>query len=341
MPDGRQPAPAAGQPSALSHPPPTSESYPPATPVENPMSIPRAGVVPPLLTPLTTDGELDRSSLERLVARLLDGGVHGIFALGSTGEVAFLDDAMRSRVLDAVTGIVAGAVPVLAGCIDMQTARVLQHVRAAERAGVDGVVVTAPFYAITGPREIRVHFETLAGAARLPVFAYDIPVCVHTKLPVELLVDLAAQGTIVGVKDSSGDDASFRRLAARNRAIGGPLALFTGHEVVVDGAYLAGAHGSVPGLGNVDPKGYVRLHDAAVTGEWEAARREQERLTALMEIAFAPVGEVGPAAGVGSFKTALQLLGVFSSNTMSLPMGALTGANVEAVRAILEEVGLL
>lgn len=305
------------------------------------MPIPRAGVIPPLLTPLQPDGALDLASLERLVARLLDGGVHGIFALGSSGEVAFLDDASRGRVLDAVIGVVAGAVPVIAGCIDMQTARVLEHVRAAERAGADAVVATAPFYAIVGPDETRAHFETVASAARVPLFAYDIPACVHTRLELDLLVDLAGAGAIVGVKDSSGDDVSFRRLAARNRAAGSPLALFTGHEVVVDGAYLAGAHGCVPGLGNVDPAGYVRLHDAATAGDWEAARREQDRLAALMEIAFAPIGKVGPAAGVGSFKTALQLLGVLSSNAMSLPMNPLTGANVEAVRAVLEEVGLL
>ena len=75
------------------------------------------GVVPPLITPLTPDGDLDTASLERLVGHLLDGGVHGLFALGSTSEVAFFEDAMRDRVLDAVMGIVAGAVPVLVGVI--------------------------------------------------------------------------------------------------------------------------------------------------------------------------------------------------------------------------------
>ncbi|HOA03458.1 MAG TPA: dihydrodipicolinate synthase family protein, partial [Dermatophilaceae bacterium] len=98
------------------------------------------GVVPPLVTPLTPEGELDVPSLERLVARLLDAGVDGIFALGSSGEVAFFEDRMRAKVLDAVTAVVAGAVPVIAGVIDMQTRRVLEHVRAAEAAGVQAVV---------------------------------------------------------------------------------------------------------------------------------------------------------------------------------------------------------
>ena len=156
-----------------------------------------------------------------------------------------------------------------------------------------------------------------------------------------MLVELGLEGRIVGVKDSSGDDVGFRWLCELNADAGSPLTLLTGHETVVDGAYLAGADGSVPGLANVDPAGYVRLHRAAMAGDWATVRVEQSRLSRLMGIARAPIGKVGPAAGVGSFKTALALLGVLSTNTMSLPMASLEGADVAAVRAVLEEGGLL
>ena len=299
------------------------------------------GVVPPLLTPLTAEGEIDLPSLERLVGRLLEGGVDAIFALGSSGEVAFWDDARREQVLEAVTGTVAGQVPVIAGVIDMQTDRVLQHVRAAERFDLAGYVATAPFYAITGPEEIDAHFRAIAAATGRPLWAYDIPVCVHTKLSPAQLLRLGQDGVITGVKDSSGDDVSFRRLASANRAAGSPLTLLTGHEVVVDGAYLAGADGSVPGLGNVDPAGYVRMHRAAQAGDWEQVRAEQDRLAALFEIVFQPTDKVGPAGGVGAFKTALRELGVFSTNTMAAPMSPIEGEAVDRIRAILEAAGLL
>lgn len=299
------------------------------------------GVVPPLLTPLTADGEIDLPSLERLVGHLLEGGVDGIFALGSSGEVAFWDDARRAAVLEAVTGTVAGQVPVIAGVIDMQTDRVIQHVRAAERFDLAGYVVTAPFYAITGPEEIDTHFREVAAVTERPIWAYDIPVCVHTKLPAPLLLRLGADGVITGVKDSSGDDVGFRRLAAGNRAAGSPMTLLTGHEVVVDGAYLAGADGSVPGLGNVDPAGYVRMHRAAQAGDWEQVRTEQDRLAQLFEIVFQPTGKVGPASGVGAFKTALRELGIFSTNTMARPMSPIEGDAVGRIREILGQTGLL
>lgn len=300
-----------------------------------------AGVVPPLVTPLTADGKLDLPSLERLIAHQIDGGVDGIFALGSSSEVAYFEDAMRERILEAVTGIVAGQVPVLVGVIDMQTRRVQAHMRAAERFSPAGYVATAPFYSITGPEEIERHFRLLAEAASAPVWAYDLPVCVHTKLGADMLVRLGSDGCLAGVKDSSGDDVGFRRLAALNRAAGSPLSLLTGHEVVVDGAYLAGADGVVPGLGNVDPAGYARLHRAAVSEDWAAMKAEQERLSRLFEIVFQPVGKVGPAAGVGAFKTALRALGVISTNTMSEPMSPIEGEAVERIRTLLVETELL
>lgn len=301
-----------------------------------------SGIIPPLLTPLTEAGEVDFASLDRLIERLIDGGVDGIFVLGSSGEVAFLTDADRDRVIEHVVTRVAGRCPVYAGVIDMQTNRVIEHIRRAEALGVQAVVATAPFYAITGADEIEAHFRALRTATDLPIIAYDIPVCVHSKLAPQLLVRLGTEGVLQGVKDSSGDDVSFRRLCAMNKEAGSPLTVLTGHEVVVDGAYLAGADGCVPGLGNVDPAGYVRMWQAFKAGDYKAMQAEQDRLTELFEIVFTPIGKVGPAAGVGSFKTALQLMGVIDTNIMSAPLAPIDDdASRNAIERIVAQAGLL
>ncbi|MDO5080521.1 dihydrodipicolinate synthase family protein [Buchananella hordeovulneris] len=299
------------------------------------------GVVPPVVTPLTETGRFDEASFARNIERQLAAGVHGLFVLGSSGEVAFSTTTRRREVLAAAVRITAGRVPILAGVIDTQTERVIEHIRDAEELGVDGVVATAPFYALGGEAQVERHFRALRAATQLPIYAYDIPVCVHVKLSVDLLMRLAADGIIQGVKDSSGDDVSFRFLVAANRAAGSPLTLLTGHEVVVDGAYLAGADGCVPGLGNVDPAGYVRQWDAYQAGDWQTVRAEQDRLADLMRIVFAAQGISGYGAGVGAFKTALQLLGVFETNQMPEPVARLTGESVAGVRAVLVRNGLL
>lgn len=299
------------------------------------------GVVPPVVTPLLENGEVDEISYERHLNRMLDAGVDGLFVLGSSSEVVFLTDAKRRQVLEIAKRVVNGRVPLLAGVIDMQTERVIDHIRVAEEVGVDAIVATAPFYALAGLTEIEQHFRALHEATDLPIFAYDIPVCVHVKLPVDMLLRLGSEGVIAGVKDSSGDDVGFRYLVMGNREIGSPLSLLTGHEVVVDGAYMSGADGSVPGLGNVDPDGYVRQWKAFQAGYWEGVRKEQDRLADLMRIAMVSTGVTGYGAGVGSFKTALMLMGVFETNQMTTPVSPLEGANVEAIRAVLVRNGLL
>ncbi len=125
----------------------------------------------------------------------------------------------------------------------------------------------------------------------MPIVAYDIPVCVHTKLARKTVVQLAGEGAIVGLKDSSGDDGNFR-YALLDLAATPDVFLMTGSEIVVDNALMMGAHGVVPGLANVDPKGYVRLWDAAQRGDWAAAREEQERLCRLFEIVWVAAGRV-------------------------------------------------
>jgi 4-hydroxy-tetrahydrodipicolinate synthase len=301
------------------------------------------GVIPPICTPFTPALDIDTKSLARLVDHLVAGGVDGVFALGSTGEVAYLSDAHRRQVLDVVVGRVAGQVPVLAGVIDTTTARVAEHAAAAVAAGCDAVVVTAPFYTRTHPAEIERHFRLLGEQLAVPVYAYDIPVSVHSKLEPEMLLALAADQLIVGVKDSSGDDASFRTLVrGRDDRALDHMSVLTGSEVLVDVAMAMGADGVVPGLGNVDPAGYARLVRSCRDGDWAAARTEQERLIRLFDIVN--VGDRArmgaSSAGLGAFKAALHRLGVIDCPVTAPPQTPLSESEVVAIADILSGAGL-
>ncbi|MFE7356625.1 dihydrodipicolinate synthase family protein [Streptomyces sp. NPDC057543] len=300
-----------------------------------------SGVIPPVVTPLTADGEIDRPSLERVVGHLLDGGVSGLFALGSSGETAYLTPRRQDEVIEVITAASAGQVPVLVGAIETTTDRAIERARAAEGLGADALVVTAPFYTRTHDTEIDRHFRDVAAAVDVPLLAYDVPVCVHSKLDPELLLPLAVDGVLAGVKDSSGDDGSFRRLAIGARELP-EFSVLTGHELVVDAMMLGGADGSVPGLGNVDPHGYVRLHEAAVRGDWATARAEQDRLVALFDIVRAarPGTASATAAGLGAFKSALMLRGIIATNMVSPPMRRLDAAEIATIADCLDRAGL-
>lgn len=302
------------------------------------------GVVPPVCTPLTADGEVDVASYRRLLDFLIEAGVNGLFILGSSSEVVYLTDAQRRTVLETATEHVAGRVPILAGVIDTTTPRVLEHARVASALGVDGLVVTAPFYTRTHQVEIERHFRAIHAAIPTPLWAYDIPVCVQNKLSRELVLRLAVDGVITGLKDSSGDDTNLRYLimAARENPALADFSIFTGSEVMVDTAFWCGADGVVPGLANVDPDGYVRLYAHATRGEWEQARAEQERLAELYRLAgVGPEERMGRnSSAMGAFKAGQYLRGIIDNPLTAAPQVPLNDEEIAQVRRHLVATGL-
>jgi len=295
------------------------------------------GVVPPLVTPLDDHGDVDRRALERLLAFQLDAGVDGVFVGGSSGEIALLDTAQRRALVEVTAGTVAGAVPVLAGAVDTGTRRVVEHARQAAALGADAVVVTAPFYVAPHPAEVVTHFQHVHAAVDVPVVAYDIPSAVHTRLTPDVIAELAESKTIAALKDSSGDLAAFREVLRRTE-----LPALTGSELLADTALALGAAGLVPGLGNVDPHGYVRLYRAARDGDLAAAKAEQDRLAALFRIvSVAGTTRIGHTAGaLGAFKAALAWRGVIDNAATNAPLHPLADDERTTIGRILTIAGL-
>ncbi|MER8545162.1 dihydrodipicolinate synthase family protein [Mesorhizobium sp. M0684] len=299
------------------------------------------GVVPPVVTPLNADFSIDFPSFTRTIENLLDGGVHGLFVLGSTSEVVFHDEAGRRAILEHAVKVNNGRVPIFAGVIDPTTDRVINHARIARSAGADAIVVTAPFYTRTSQPEIGDHFRYIKDAIDIPVIAYDIPVCVHVKLERKTTVGLAREGAIAGIKDSSGDDGNLRYVL-KDMADDPGFFGMTGSEILVDSVLAMGAHGVVPGLANVDPHGYVRLWKLTQAGQHAEARLEQERLLKLFEIVWISLGRTSAgSAGVGAFKAAMKSLGIIASNTMARPQRSLNDEETAKIDMILRDVGLL
>ena len=304
------------------------------------------GVVPPVCTPFTADYEVDEKSLRRLINHLIDGGVHGLFVLGSTSEVAYLTDKRRADVIRISLDEVAGRVPVVAGAIDMTTLRVNEHVRAAVAAGIDGIVLTAPFYVRTHPAEIINHFKLVKEACGdVPLYAYDIPVAANgVKLETSTVLKMAKEGVIQGLKDSSGNDAGIRAVVLGSKKLGlKEFVVLTGSELTVDSALMAGADGVVPGIGNIDPAGYVRIFDYVQAEDYKAAKAEQERLFEMFGLVDvgAPDRMGRGSSAIGAFKAGLKILGIIEDARTAPPAIALSASEIEAINPFLKGAGLI
>ena len=311
------------------------------------MNSPRIlkGVVPPVCTPFTADYRVDEKSLRKLINHLIDGGVHGLFILGSTSEVAYLTDENRAEVIGITMDEVQGRVPVVVGAIDTTTLRVIEHVKTAVAAGVEGIVITAPFYVRTHPAEIANHFRLVKEACpNIPIYAYDIPVAVNgVKLELGTILTLAKEGVIGGLKDSSGSDSGIRAVILEIKKLNLPsFVVLTGSELTVDSALIFGADGVIPGIGNIDPAGYVKIYDLVSSGDYLAARKEQERLFAMFGLVdVGASGRMGRgSSAIGAFKAALKLLGIIDDARTAPPAIALNEDEVAAIRPFLTRAGL-
>jgi 4-hydroxy-tetrahydrodipicolinate synthase len=299
------------------------------------------GIVPPVVTPIDVAGSVDGGSLNRLVEYLLAGGVHGLFVLGSSGEAASLDASERASVVRTVVRAAAGRVPVLVGVIDTSTRRVFEYVEMAKTLGADAVVALATYYYRTNQAEMLDLFRTIARRSSLPVVAYNLPQIVGVSMEAATVAQLAGEGTIRGIKDSSPDLSVTREMVLAVRDIVG-FSVMTGVELAVDVAVAMGMAGAVPGLANVAPRPYVDIYDHVRGGEFNQARVIQERLIALYAIIRqGRSGQSYSAAALSGFKAGLKLLGVIATSRMHEPMQGLTTEEEQRVKAIMQQTGFL
>ena len=260
------------------------------------------GVIPALVSPLDEKGSVDEAAVPRLIDHVMNGGVHGLLALGSTGETASLDEESRRRVLAAVVAAAGGRVPVLCGVAQSHLAASRAEIEAAARLGADAVLVAPPFYYPMDQPTILAFYRQLAAGSPLPILLYHIPQ--FTKVVTEPLTvaTLAREGTIAGIKDSSRDFEYFEGVCIATRDLPG-FRVFTGSDTMLLPSLAMGGAGTICGAANVAPHWVVRIYDQFQRGDIAAARRSQD---ALYELVIAVRAGVFP----GAIKAALQLQGV-------------------------------
>jgi len=299
-----------------------------------PLPQPLRGIVPPIVTPLLDQEQLDLAGLERLIDRVLAGGVHALFALGTTGEGPSLSYALRHQFVERVCELVDSRVPVLVGITDTAFDESIELAEKAYAAGASGLVAAAPYYLPLSQPELAAYVESLVEQIPLPLMLYNMPACTKVEFEPQTVRQLSAIEGVVGLKDSSGSREYIRKVHAllTDRP---DFTLLVGPEELLAESVRLGAHGGVNGGANMFPALYVALYEAAVAGDQERMDRLQEHVMRISRSIYA----VGKDASrhVRGTKSALKWMGV-CDDYVAQPFRRLAGAEREAVGRYVQEL---
>ncbi len=294
------------------------------------------GVIVPTATLFHEDGSVDWDANERLVDRLIAAGVHGLFALGSTGEAQHLTVEERTEIIRWSARFVRGRVPLLVGVGDTSTATAVALTREAERAGADGVVAIGPYYWVFSERHLYAYFTAIAGATALPTLLYNYPHHVGVNLSPEFIARLADdRPNILGVKDTLDSATHMRRLVHHVKQGRDGFSVLSGHDDLSLFALNAGLDGFVTSTANFAPELLVQLWNAWHDGAHALARGTMTILSGLLD-AYA----LDPC-GAAVVKAALSLRGWIPCDRPRPPALPLTPESRTELRRIMGEAGLL
>ena len=283
------------------------------------------GTYTALVTPFR-DGEIDVPALEALVEGQIADGVNGVVAVGTTGESPTLSAAEREQVIRVTVEIAKGRCQVLAGTGSNSTAATITATRAAEKMGVDGMLIVAPYYNKPSQEGLFRHFQSVAQATAAPIMLYNIPGRCAVDIGADTVERLAMDfANIVSIKEASGSVDRVSELRAR---LPEAFTILSGDDSLTLSFLSVGAVGVVSVASNLFPAEVVSLVQAFRAGDTKSARDMHLKLLPVFKDLFIEPNPV-PA------KTALSWRGVMSADCR-LPLCEMTAANQARLRKTLE-----
>ncbi len=283
-----------------------------------------------LVTPFRQDGSLDEITLRNLVRRQIQEGINFLVPCGTTGENPTLTREEHARVVEITLEEAKGIVPVLAGAGGYNTAEVIELAREMAALGADGVLSVTPYYNKPTQEGLFQHYKALASAVPLPIVLYSVQGRTGVNLEPATLKRLAEIENIYGVKEASGNIAQMASILQR---VPERFTVLSGDDAVTIPLIALGGRGVISVASNEIPAAMTRLTEAALAGDFAAARALQKKYLPLMEVNFI---ESNP----GPVKAAMALMGLLEP-VWRLPLVGPLPQNLARIEKVLEETGLL
>ena len=276
-----------------------------------------------MVTPFDGEGRVNHEQARSLARALLDSGSDGLVVAGTTGEAPTLSHDEKLKLFAVVREAVGDRGAVLAGTSTNNTAASVELSREAEGTGVDGLLLTAPYYNKPTQEGLYRHFEAIAGATRLPCVLYNIPSRTGVNMTAETTVRLSRVPNIAGVKEASGDLVQIARIV---EDAGEGFRVWSGDDAMTLPILAVGGYGVIAVVAHLVGGQMRRMIDDYLAGRTAEAAAVHRRLLPLMQILMTAASNPAPV------KYALNQIG-FRVGATRLPLVEPDEAAAESITA--------
>lgn len=279
------------------------------------------GVCTALVTPFL-DGRINYPMAELLLRRQIDAGVRAVVLSGTTGEAPTLSDEEKITLFRRCKAYVGNSCKIIAGTGSNSTAHAVELSKAAEEAGVDGLLVVSPYYNKATPDGLFAHYLSIAHAVSIPVIAYNVPTRTGVDIPVSVYKRLSNIPNVAGIKEASTD---ITKVTKTLQSCNKDFTVWTGNDDLIVPSVALGAQGVISVLSNICPEETSAMTHAALDGDFDSAAALQRQLQPLVELLFCEVNPI-------PVKAAMKYIG-YDCGECRLPLTGLTKENQRRLEA--------
>ena len=281
------------------------------------------GAATALVTPFL-DGAVNYPLLEQLLRRQVEAGIEAVVIAGTTGESPTLSDDEKLELFSRAKEYVGDACKIIAGTGSNSTVHTITLSMAAEKCGVDALLVVTPYYNKTTPEGLFAHFASVAHSVNIPIILYNVPSRTGMDIPVEVYRRLSQIPNMIGTKEASTDVSKVTKIL---RACGPDFTVWSGNDDLITPIMALGGKGVISVLSNILPIQTQAMAKAALDGDFDTASALQTELQPLIELLFCEVNPI-------PVKAAMKLLG-YDCGSCRLPLTNLSEENRKRLAAEL------
>lgn len=281
-----------------------------------------------LVTPFTSDGQIDYESLKRLIDYQINNGADFLCIMATTGEIPTLTTEEKQRIKELVLNIVQGRLPILMGCGGNNTSAVVEELQKNDFDGIDGILSICPFYNKPTQEGLFKHFEAISKATTLPIVLYNVPGRTGVNMEAETTIKLAHEcQNIVAIKEASGNLKQVEEIIKNKPS---NFDVISGDDALTYQIIERGATGVISVIGNAFPKEFSNMVHLELKGDYENALKIHRNLTDIFNLLFID----GNPAGI---KATLSEMGMIE-NVLRLPLVPARPGTIQSISKLVKEL---